>query len=346
MAGCVSIAVGFAAPIALAAMAFAAYADAAVPGLPGGVLAVAVVGCVAAAHAVTVRASGVFQIVVTAIKLVLIGILIVAGVWVLHGRLEVLLPNGAAVGLVVTPSFAVALMYVLYSYSGWNAVAYILDEVRDPQRVVPRALVAASVFVMVLYVALNAVFLLAAPTADYVGRLDVAAIAGRRIFGDDGGRLMGGLMALGLVSVISAMTWAGPRVSQAIGRDLAGLGFLGRTSPGGIPRIALGLQTGIVLVMLATGSFEKILLSTQFALLICSFCTVAGVIVLRVRKPELARPFRCPLHPLPPLVFLCFNAFAVVHSAVAHPGQAATGIAAVLAGWVLYFPVQKLSNRP
>jgi APA family basic amino acid/polyamine antiporter len=202
---------------------------------------------------------------------------------------------------------------------------------------VPRALLIATGVVTVLYVGLNSVFLASGPREDFAGKREVGEIAARHLLGDVGGRVMAGLISIGLVSAISAMTWAGPRVAQAIGQDFPALGFLAKTSAGGVPRRALLLQTAIVLFLLATGTFETVLVYAFFAILTCSFLAVLGVIVLRVRQPDFPRPFRCWGYPVTPVIFLALNAFTLVHTAWEQPWQAAAGVVTLAAGIGLYF---------
>jgi basic amino acid/polyamine antiporter, APA family len=231
----------------------------------------------------------------------------------------------------------VSLMFVLYAYSGWNAAAYIIGEVREPQRTVPASLLLATVVVTILYVFLNAVFLASGPMSGFAGKIEVGEIAARNLLGEQGGRIMSALIAGGLISSVSAMTWAGPRVAQAVGEDFPALGILARTSTGGVPRLAIGVQTALVLFMVATSTFEAVLVYAQFSILACSFLTVLGVIVLRWRQPNLARPFRCWGYPATPGVFLALNLFAMVYGAIDRPEQALAGLATLLLGIGLYF---------
>lgn len=337
MAGFISVAVGFAAPIALAAMAFGTYLNGAWSGFSIFGASLAVVIALSLVHSMTVRASGNFQIGITTMKVSLIVVFILIGLWVECGVPHEFVPKGKDITNILSAPFAVSLMFVLYSYSGWNAAAYIIGEVRNPQRTVPWALLVATAVVTLLYVSLNAVFLAAAPMEDYVDKIEVGEIAAKHLLGEDGGRIMSGLISLGLISAVSAMTWAGPRVAQSIGRDFSSLRFLSRTSAGGVPRVAMIFQTSIVLFMLITSSFENVLLYAQFAILACSFLTVLGVLVLRWRQPNLPRPFRCFAYPLPPLIYLALNFFALVYSAIAHPTQAVAGFGTLLLGIALYF---------
>jgi basic amino acid/polyamine antiporter, APA family len=335
MSGFISVTVGFSAPIALSAMALGKYMSAALPGISAGLVSVVAVVFLAAAHSLTVRASGNFQVVITSLKVGLIAAFIGLG-FLLRGPV-LLVPRAGDLSLIFSGPFAVSLMFVLYSYSGWNAAAYIIGEVREPQRTVPGALLLATVIVTILYVFLNAVFLASGPMDSFAGKIEVGEIAARSLLGEQGGRVMAALIAGGLISSISAMTWAGPRVAQAVGQDFPTLRLFARTSPGGVPRVAIGVQTLLVLLMLATSTFEAVLIYAQFSILACSFLTVLGVLVLRWRRPDLPRPFRCFGYPLTPIVFLALNLFAMVYSAFDRPEQALAGLATLLLGIGLYF---------
>jgi APA family basic amino acid/polyamine antiporter len=165
------------------------------------------------------------------------------------------------------------------------------------------------------------------------GRRDCA----RNALGAEGGRIMAALIGGGLISAISAMTWAGPRVAQTVGQDFSTLRILARTSPGGVPRVAMGVQTLLVLLMVLTSTFEAVLLYAQFSILACSFLTVLGVIILRKRQPALARPFRCFGYPVTPVLFLALNLFAMIYTTLYRPAQAFAGFATLLVGIGLYF---------
>ena len=177
----------------------------------------------------------------------------------------------------------------------------------------PRSIIAATLIVIALYVALNAVFLYTTPISSMAGQLDVALIAGKHIFGDVGGRIVGALICIGLVSSISAMTWIGPRVTMAMGFDHTMLAPLSRTTSEGVPRTAILLQLAIVTLLLMTQSFEAVLDTIQFSLTLCSFLAVLGVIVLRWTAPDLPRPYRTWGYPVTPLVFLAVTAFMMYH---------------------------------
>lgn len=346
MGGFVSVMVGFAAPIAAAAMTSGAYIAAAFPGLPAIEASFAVTLVLAGVHAVTVKASGRFQVAITGLKIGLIIAFLILGIW--KGRVPEggFGPKPGDWSAVVSAPFAISLMYVLYSYAGWNAAAYIMNEVRRAEWTVPRAFLIATGLVTILYVGLNAVFLASGPLQDYVGKKEAGEIAAGHLLGPTGGRIMSGLIGFGLISAISAMTWAGPRVAQTIGQDFPALGFLAKTSEGGVPRRALALQTLLVVALLATGRFQTIITYASVAIFSCSFLAVLGVIVLRLRRPDLPRPFRCWGYPVTPLIFLLLNGFTVGYAFYGSPIASFFGMATLAAGIGLYFAAKSRRFTP
>lgn len=159
LAGWLSATVGFSAPVALAAMALGEYAKPILPDLPPVLLGLLVIWLVSAIHLSGTRQGGTFQIASTVLKLALIVGLIVAGLASGGGQPISFAPSAVDWGQVVSAPFAISLVFVMYSYSGWNAATYVIGELRDPQQSLPRALFLGTAIVVALYVALNAVFL-------------------------------------------------------------------------------------------------------------------------------------------------------------------------------------------
>src|SRR6201996_2843157 len=286
VAGWLSATVGFAAPIALAAMAFGQYFKALIPGTPPLLLGFCVTWLAALVHLGGVLFGSAYHNVWTTLKILLILGLIVAGFSLGDSQPISFLPSSADLPQIISAPFAISLVFVMYSYSGWNAATYIVGEMRNPGRDVPRALFLGTVIVIVLYVCLNAVFLVSTPIKELAGQLDVAIIAGKHMFGDFGGRFVGGLICLGLISSISAMTWIGPRVTMTMGEDAPMLRIFARRSKHGVPVWAILFQLLVVNLMLLTRSFEAVLDFIQFSLTACSFLAVLGVIKLRITHPD------------------------------------------------------------
>jgi len=337
LAGWLSATVGFAAPVALAAMAFGQYAKAIVPGAPPLALGLGVVWIVSLVGLRSLRQSSAFQMIWTILKVTLILALLVAGFVLAKPQPISFAPSAADPSLVISAPFAISLVFVMYSYSGWNAATYIAGEMRDPQRSLPRSLLVGTSIVIVLYVALNALFLYATPIAELAGQIDVAVIAGKHIFGDLGGRIVGALICIGLVSSISAMMWIGPRVTTVMGEDMPILRVFARRSRSGVPTTAILFQLVVATLMLFTQSFEAVLDFIQFSLLACSFLAVLGVIKLRITRPELPRPYRAWGYPVTPLVFLSVTAFMMYYLVTQRPVQSLIGVLIMASGLAVYY---------
>jgi APA family basic amino acid/polyamine antiporter len=341
LAGWISATLGFSAPIALAAMAFGVYFKGVVPGTSPQLLALAAAWLITFVHLSGLRHSTKFQNVSTLIKGALILGLIIAGLAFGSPQPISFAPSASDLSSMASAPFAVSLVFVMYAYSGWNAATYIAGEIREPAVSLPRSIIAATVIVIALYVMLNAVFLYTTPISAMAGQLDVALIAGKHIFGDFGGRIVGALICIGLVSSISAMTWIGPRVTMTMGKDYALLVPLSRTTREGVPTTAILLQLAIVTLLLMTQSFEAVLDVIQFSLTLCSFLAVLGVIVLRWTEPNLARPYRTWGYPLTPFVYLGVTTFMMYHLIAERPFQSLAGLAIMLAGLGIYALSQK-----
>ncbi len=337
MAGFISATVGFAAPIALAAMAFGKYFHGVFNFGSPILLSFVTVWIVALFHFGNLRLGSTFQNVWTLVKLLLIAALIGAGLLIEEKQPISFLPHAADTMAIFSGAFAVALVYVMYSYSGWNASSYIIGEVKNPERNVPRSLLVGTTIVMAAYVLLNAVFLATAPQDEMRGQLEVGLIAGKHIFGENGGRIVGAVICLGLISAISSMTWIGPRVTMSMGEDHWLLRFLGRKNAEGVPANAVLVQLLIVNLLLLTRSFELVVIYIQFALLLCSLLTVIGVVVLRMARPEIARPYRVWLYPIPPIVFAAITVWMMVYLLRSKTTESIAGLGTAIAGFLLYF---------
>ncbi len=339
LAGWVSATVGFAAPVAIAAMPFGTYLANLLPGLNPLFTALAAVSITTFVLLCDLRLGSAFQIASTILKIALIGTLIAAGLLVHKTQPISFLPAKGDGRLILSAPFAISLYWVMYAYSGWNASTYISGELRHPRRNIPLSLGLGTLLVSALYVLLNGVFLRTTPAAEMTGRQQVALIAGTHIFGDTGGKVMAALICLGLVSTVSAMMWIGPRVTATMGEDLRALSWLSWRTAGGVPAVAILLQWAVVNIMLLTATFQTVVNYVQFSLTLCSALTVLGVFVLRWRRPNLERPFRAWGYPITPLIFLTVSGWMIWHLLAEATTRTPSllGLATALGGLVFYF---------
>jgi APA family basic amino acid/polyamine antiporter len=345
LAGWVSATVGFAAPVAIAAIAFGTYLAEVVPALNPLFLSLAVVTICTVVLLRDLELGSVFQNGSTILKISLIVIIIVAGYWVKSSQPVSFLPAKTDGALILSAPFAVSLYWVMYAYSGWNASTYIVGELRNPSRTIPLSVGLGTVLVMALYLAMNAVFLRTTPIAEMAGKQQVAVIAGTHIFGVTGAKIVALFICLGLVSTVSGMMWIGPRITAAMGEDLSALHWLSRRNPHGVPTTAILAQFAIVIALLLTATFENAVKYVQFSLTLCSALAVFGVFVLRWRRPDLPRPYRTWGYPVTPIIFLGISVWMLEHM-LADPstrGPSLRGLATMALGLIVYFLSPKTS---
>ncbi|MFM1561660.1 MAG: APC family permease, partial [Roseibacillus sp.] len=348
LAGWISVTVGFAAPVALVAMAFGTY-FAGISGVEGTqlpmLMSALLVFVVTAVHLLHIGVGSKFQSVFTLAKVILIVVLIAAAFLIGDSQGVSFLPKAGDWKVMVSNPFAVSLVFVMYAYTGWNAAVYIVDEVDEPRKTVPRALLTGTALVMILYLGLNAAFLYSTPIAEMKGKVEVGLVAAQSIFGDAGGKIMASLICLGLISALSAMTWAGPRVAQRMGEDFHALRFLSITSRSGIPYVAVLWQSAVVYLLLFTSSFEAVLVYVGLLLVLFALLTVIGLFWLRIRQPDLERPVKAWGYPVTPAIFIGVSLWMMVYVARANPVGALWGLATVAVGGGVYLFAIYLSPK-
>lgn len=278
LAGWVSLLVGFSAPLAAAAFAFGEYAKPWLPAWPvqlSGTLLLIVFSMLHAAH---VRRGAWVQNVAVLLKVALIALF--AGF--ACPRLPA--PADTAAEAVSLSVFGFSLVWISFSYSGWNAAVYLGGEVRDPERNLPRALLLGAGIVTLLYLALNAVFVFAAPAKQLAGKLEIGRIAAEHLGGPVLANAVTALVALTLVSTVSSMVMAGPRVYARMAAD----GYLPRwlRAEHGPPRTAVFFQGAIALGLLWTATYESLLTYIGFTLGLSTAATVLGLVRLRQREGQ------------------------------------------------------------
>ena len=342
VSGWVSATIGFAGPTALAAMTFAAYTTSIMPGETAvwleKTLACGLVIILTIVHSSNRRNSGGLQVFFTILKIVVIVSFCMAGYLLVDAPQPVsFLPVRGDGEVLTSAAFAISLIYVSYAYTGWNAATYLSSELENPQRTLPVILLSGTLIVMLLYVGLNFTFLYVAPMDDMVGQVEVGYIAAEAAFGDLGGRFTGLVMATLLVSTVSAMTIAGPRVLQVVGEDFPALRLLGRTNSNGLPATAIFVQSSATIVFILSSTFESILVFAGFTLALNSFATVLSVFVLRYRQPDLPRPYKTLLYPLPPLIYLALTGWTLYFVLINRPVEGLFGLGVIASGLVLYF---------
>lgn len=326
----ISLTVGFSAPIAIAAMAMNGYlspllGDSILPGLSFLIL-------VPLAHIFSVSRSAKFQDILTLIKIGFVLVLIGMGLW-FHSTVEVPAFDFSSTWKqeVVLPGFAVSLIYVFYAYTGWNSAAYIIEEVDQPEKNLPKALIWATVSVMVVYILLQLALLKHASVDQLLGKVEVADIAFGNLFGPTGALWVSFFIGVQLIATISGYAWIGPRITYAMAKDFRLWSPLAKVNSNGIPVRAIILNTAISLTLFLSGSFEQIMLYAGFVLQLMGTITVYSS--LRIRKES---GFRSPFKPYLQYIYLIFSASILVYLFWDRPLESLAGLGIVALGLIIF----------
>jgi APA family basic amino acid/polyamine antiporter len=224
----------------------------------------------------------------------------------------------------------------MFSYAGWNAAVYVAEEIREPAKNVPRALALGTLSVVTLYLALNTLYLRVVPREQLVGAIGVGELAAARLFGSAAASMFAAMAIVIILSSLSAMTLAGPRIYFAMARDDAFIPAAARVHPRyRTPAVAILAQAAWSAILVLSGTFEQLLTYTGFAVILFSALAVLSLFFVRRRAGKTVT-FRAWGFPWAPAVF-CAVSFAIVINTIVHaPGPAFAGLAVMVAGVPIY----------
>jgi APA family basic amino acid/polyamine antiporter len=357
--GWVSFFAGFSAPIAAAALGISAYLAFFFPSLsadappsfviPLGVAQLSFGGAQLTAAAIVVvftivNLAGIahvaaLQNVLTVTKLtviaafLLLGFSVGQGDWAHFSQVA-----GRTSASPIAAQFAISLIFVFYAYSGWNAAVYVAEEIQDPERTLPKALIFGALFVAVLYVGLNVLYIYASPLEQLKGVIAVGGKAAVSLFGERAGGFFSAAMAVSLLATVNAMSTIGPRVYYAMARDGAFFQVAARVHPRWqSPWVAVVAQGVCCCVLILTGTFESLVNYIGFTLFLFSALSVLAVFIFR-RRPGWKRSRWVDIgYPLIPLSYVAMNAWVFVYFALERGIVAFWSLATVLAGATAYY---------
>lgn len=346
ISGWISATIGFSAPTALAAITFSTYLMTIFPEINNDwlrkIIACSLIVILAFIHSNNRKSSGGLQMIFTVMKVGVI-ILFCFGAILFAKNIQPVSfsPNSNDISTIFSGSFAVSLIYVSYAYTGWNAATYLSGEIERPQKYLPLILISGTTTVTGLYILLNFVFLSVAPIEDMQGKIEIGFIAAQSAFGGSVANFTGLVLSLLLISTVSAMTIAGPRVLQVIGEDFKVLNILSRKRKDGIPSTAIYIQSLIAIIFILSSSFESILVFAGFTLALNSFVTVIAVFVLRSKQLNLPRPYKTFGYPFTPLIYLALTGWTLYFVIINRPIEVLFSLGIILSGLIFYY----ISNR-
>jgi basic amino acid/polyamine antiporter, APA family len=243
-------------------------------------------------------------------------------------------------GSVTFTGLLFAFIPIMFTYSGWNAASYMAEEIRDPGRNVPRALLMGTAVVIAVYVLINVLYLYVIPIGELatLGGRSILDVVGDRLLGQRAGDILAIVAIISLAAGINAWTFAGPRVYFAMARDNAFFKSAARVHPTyKTPAASIVAQAILAIILILTGSLDSIANYVGFAITLFAGTAVAAVFVLRAREPNAARPFKALGYPWTPAIFVLVSFAIVVNAFYSDPTVSFTGTAIILAGIPLYY---------
>jgi APA family basic amino acid/polyamine antiporter len=245
-----------------------------------------------------------------------------------------------SVGSLSVTGLLFAFIPVMFTYSGWNAASYMAEEIRDPGRNVPKALMLGTAAVIAIYLLINILYLFVIPIGELatLGGKSILDVVGDRLLGERAGDIMAIVAIVSLAAGINAWTFAGPRVYFAMARDNAFFKSAARVHPKyKTPAASIVAQAGLTIALILTGSLDSIANYVGFAITLFAGTAVAAVFVLRAREPNAPRPFKALGYPWTPAIFVLVSAAIVVNAFYSDTRVSVTGTLIILAGIPLYY---------
>ncbi|CAM3380709.1 amino acid permease [uncultured Empedobacter sp.] len=337
----ISLFVGFSAPISLAALAMGKYLN--IFGFDlGKEFAIAMILIVAIFQSFSLNLSSKFQNIFTILKVVFIIFLIVIGFYYTPAvQPNAILFDSSWKGELLLPAFATSLVYVTFAYTGWNSASYIVEEINQPKKNLPKALFIGVVFVTISYVLLNYVFLKHASAAALSGQENVANISFANLLGNNV-KWVSCFIALQLIATISGYLWIGSRLTQATARENKLWSFMAKENKNRIPVRAIWVHTAISILLIFSGDFEVIFTYTSFVLQILA--TLAVCTAFFIKQDELTI-IKSKFFYVLPALFLAFSLYICYFVLMQKPKESLFGLGIIALGIILFYFDKRIENK-
>lgn len=338
----ISLIIGFSSPVALAALAMSKYLSAFDVSF-GNSFAIGIIFLVSVFLSFSLQASSRFHNFFTLIKIAFIIVLIIIGIGISDSETigNSLKLDDSWQKEIMLPAFATSLVFVTYSYTGWNSASYIAGEIKDVQKNLPKSLIVGTVFVTVCYLLVNFIMLKHAPVDQLAGKEDVMGEAANNMLGNTFGKIVNIFIALQLVATISGYLWVGSRLTQAFAKENRLWKSLSVGNKKGIPVRAIFAHAVIATLIILTGSFKEIFVYTAFILQLFASLAISTVYFI---KKEDRKIFKSNLFYIFPTVFLLFSIYILYFTLIHNPKESIIGLGIVAVGIVLYLIDRKLSR--
>jgi APA family basic amino acid/polyamine antiporter len=266
---------------------------------------------------------------------VLLGLAIGKGSW---SNYSVSLPLDQPASLShVVSGFGVALIAVFWAYDGWVYITWVSGEIKNPQKVLPRALLLGILLVGFIYISVNFVYLYALPITRVANEMTIAQAAAVALFSSSAARWLGATIALSCFGAASSAILCSARVSYAMARDGAFFHAMGRIHPKyRTPAFSLIAISSWSIVLALSGSYDQLYTYVMFMMILSYVAGVAALFVLRRKRPDVPRAYRCTGYPYLPALYLLMAGAWALNSVVTRPKETLIGIAIVFLGAPFY----------
>ena len=347
LSGWVSFLVGFSAPVAASSLAFSEYMIRILPddSLPQEIelvkkaLAVGIIMVFTLIHYFGLRSGSRIQNMLTVLKIGLILVFVIAGFAFGEGSFDHFRPrDGDSFPPANARTIGLALMWILFAYSGWNASTYVGSEVYNPVKNIPRSLLIGTFSVTALYLLLNTLYVYAVEPLEMEGVISIGGLTANQLFSRSMDQLFSLFIALILLSAISVLIIIGPRVYYAMAKSGHFFGIAGRINRSSVPGISILMQSGLAIIYVVSGTFEQIITFLSFSLGIFPILVVLGVFKLRLEKQSV---LKMPGFPVLPAFFIISSAVILVLAFLERPVESSIALGIVLAGIPAFFLLRR-----
>jgi APA family basic amino acid/polyamine antiporter len=311
------------------------------------IVACAVIIVLTAINIYGVREGALVQNTFTILKVSALLVLTVAGLALARGSLDnfqpvfepILGPEAKKTNMILAAALAVVLSKALFAYDAWNTVTFVAEEVRRPERTLPRALLFGCLLTTMVYVLTNVAYLANLPVTEIaeIKENRVAATLAGLLFGKVGETLIVVAILISTFGCVNGLILGGARVGYSMARDGVFFQFCGKLHPTRRTPIGALIFQGIwSCVLVLSGTFDALLTYTTFAAVLFGALTVAGVYRLRMTQPDRPRPYRCWGYPVTPALYLLIAIPFLIYVIVGDPVSTGWGLRLVLTGIPVY----------
>ena len=347
LSGWISFLVGFSAPVAASSLAFSEYMIRILPQdqLPENIelakkaLAVGIILVFTLIHYFGLRSGSKVQNILTVLKIALISLLVIVGFAFGEGSFEHFRPqSGSSFPAANAKTIGLALMWIMFAYSGWNASTYIGSEVINPVKNIPRSLLLGTFSVTALYLLLNILYVYAVQPLEMEGVISIGGLTANNLFNRSMDQLFSLFIALILLSAISVLIIIGPRVYYAMAQSGHFFGVAKRINRAKVPGISILMQSGLATIYVVSGTFEQIITFLSFSLGIFPILVVIGVFKLRINKQSVVK---MPGYPVLPAFFILSSAIILVLAFLERPAESSIALGIVIVGIPAYYLLKR-----